>query len=544
MTHITTDYRQLQGRLNGNEEEESTFYNHHRGVYFNRLQVRLNVIKDTNLALEYLGASHERCKAHIARATLWGINELWEPVHTLFEQMIRCEHQQEGKAGWTQRDLTTRLTALGAGKKQAKAYLERNLPIWLQDICNQDLNLLTEFKDPERKIPFFLCSIAHFLVHVANFGSKKLQESWLELVNPATLSSTERHQNLTATSTTEHIRNKVQMREITLDQLLSLIEKGYEEPLENIVDRLAKEIIQRILPNLTDIDSLVDEISESIDSWALFLVAGTSAKKPKIELFCKLLDLAKQTKTWGTYLLVPKSFSGNRMTPPHYARAVESTHPLASIAFSALVNFSSDMKDFYQSNHQSTMLSVRTSTSEEERVILIPTYRKWIPLTNLKKDPTLGVITAIADPILKGKMETVYELADTLIEQGIGQIITCFEESFSQQAMRETIGPNHLKPLIKIIASYRDALLYTLLAGLKKERATWWQLWPSHFHQTFTNIFLKGILELGASIVKESHIKPIRSKTPMHILNSQAAAILSAKLALQKMGDAFRHVKK
>jgi len=481
----------------------------------------------SRIVCEYGG--NQEYLTHIALGIL---NTLWDPAHGVLRAMIRCEHSKDKAAGWNAPDLPKRLAALDEGQKAMKSYFDRRIPEkisymdeWKVNLIVSDMNRVVQ----NQKFIFDLKEMCPWFIHTANFGSEALKTTTCEEVQ----------------SRTPHGEQEIQL---TIREFFASAEIAYETPMEQFVDRASTQV-EQLLPHLTNLDQLIENINLLIQKYVLFGVQGPNAFTSTAAADSALLgnmitrineELNPTTNNIvpATHLLIPKTVSTAQPMNPALHDQIVRTSPLATIAFRVSGYSEANLNWFDSLKLREKCVTFKTSRGEE-RAILMPSTFCWNVPFGLRKPAWLPAVQAMLTPMLSASMEDTSELARAAIEKGFGLWIDFIETTYPQYASE--IISDRVGPLITYIRLYRDALLHTVLAGLKKERAGWFgRIYPSHFHDEFTNIFLKGILQILVTGAKEHGIKPLRTQTPVRLIDLLAPAVATIQKMLKQMEEQFQ----
>jgi len=470
-------------------------------------------------------------KEYLTHMAVGILNTLWDPAHGVLRAMIRCEHSKDKAAGWSAPDLNKRLAALDEGQKAMKSYFDRRIPEKISYMADWDVNLIVSDMHrvvQDHKFIFDLKMMCPWFIHAANFGSEALKKTTCEEVDSRATDEQEIH--------------------LTTKEFFTSAEIAYETSMEQFVDRASTQVVEQMLPHLLDLNQLIDNINVLIQQYALFGVQGPNAFNSTAAADSALLNdmIAKvgEEPALGNYLLIPKTVSAAQPMNPTLHDQIVRTSPLATIAFNTSGYTAANLNWFDSLNLREKSVTFKTSHGEKQ-AILMPSCYRWIggPL-GLPKPEWLPAVQALLTPMLSASMEDTTELAKAAIEKAFGQWIDFIETTYPEKTypgwaseiIRDRVGP-----LIEHIRLYRDALLHTVLAGLKKERAGWFgRIHPSHFHDEFTNIFLKGILQTLVTGVKEHGIKPLRMQTPVRPIDLLEPAVATIQKMLKQMEEQFQ----
>jgi hypothetical protein len=534
-------YARFQGRWDGDEEEQVTFYNHNRGTYYGHVYDCLNGTPPCNLnavacivaaneVMPFLGITREKSIKQLSNLALWGLDRLWVPVHDALRNMIRCAYWKQCDP---EQNLDGPLAALDAGQKELKKYLEKNIPQWLEDATDVGLNNATRAYEPSQsELSFLLSDIDHLLLHFVNFGSDALKNELYKLVRTAAFTPEEIAQNFSPASS----EARLQSLSVTVGAISALIERGYEISLEEIIAPLSKDIISQLIPNLTAPEKLGPAFSKLLERWALFLVGGLKAYQTN-ENGSLLSALLTESGKSGTFLLLPQDSPPIQQVPQvRCVEIINASHPLASIACNAFAR----LRDWSQPEPGGLFswfqVDARLSPIEKlggsipvqsfpgkRQAIRIPTKGFW---TLFSPTPN-ATFAALFKSFLTSPTEDLYDLCSTLIEKGLNQWVRQLKAHTHPEILKEMM-PRHVIPLVGIIRHYRNALLRTVLSGIK----------PSPFHEDFTTIVLENLTREGMSIV-QSWIRFARPGQSFHLLDRSAEVVIASIRTSEAMSASF-----
>lgn len=184
----------------------------------------------------------------------------------------------------------------------------------------------------------------------------------------------------------------------------------------------------------------------------------------------------------------------------------------------------------------------RENLTGKERLILF----KLLQITEEHVNQVSSYIPAIAAliaPHLTASIENNFEVIALELEKSLPTVLKELERYFSKETIKQEIIPGIIRPLWEIMHHYRDGLLYTFLAGFKKERAGKFAVFnhPSHFHTEFHQLFLKEMFQIGFQLLTDGMREA--KKGAFHRLDFIDHAVKVATTHFHNMSQTFKGVK-
>lgn len=241
------------------------------------------------LVMEYLGATEEDSKLQVINDIENDIEIVFEPIHQLFERIIRCENEMEEKAGWKKTAynvLDKRIEALQSGKTLLLNYLKTHLyPFLRKNTDPTDLIMLTATAPLEELIDI---SDVEAVLKALNVDA--------EIAGPLQARIKEIRGN-----------EEEGLVQVPFEEFLKLCEKMYGITIYELMDLIHEEVSQHLLPNLHDPKKFLSELGILANRMVLFVtkgVKGFKADRASIEgkEYDVLLKLPKDLKLLKDYL--------------------------------------------------------------------------------------------------------------------------------------------------------------------------------------------------------------------------------------------------
>ena len=345
-----------------------------------------------------------------------------------------------------------------------------------------------DFSQPT--LPFCFKDITPYVAYCLNFGTQQMNQAVAEVFKEKVLWG----QNGVGT--------------ISIGDLVQAISQAYGLTISEMIDLVAREI-EVFFPLLNRPSEAFQEAKKSIIK-VFFNVVGRKDRSPETmhlmqavsalenKLMGPLFDLAKVVEAPKNDLvpvlfLLPKGFQPPKLilTREEYEAHLTQLFPLGKRIQGAIAqDVPEKWSVFFEKQGQKIHV---VETPHEKRFALALPSSFAFPVVYKDQmegafDAAIKSSEALIHGILHSSIEQTLELANTYLEIFFTELL----KGRSPQEIVETI-----EPVIKMLRLLRDAVLPTLLAGLKEFNT------QSTFRKPFNEIVLKGIVGAVAQMSKE-----------------------------------------
>lgn len=495
----------------------------------------------TTIVLEYLGFTQEQTKAELKKLAtrclaLYG--EFYVASHALFKAMIQAENALSPTPDKS--IVAERLKHLEKVYTKVDGILQPHLTSWHKDPDASIALLITNFQvtpfirslPPSPPLPVHKAGA--IFTHLSNYGTPKMiafHRARCETIQFVPSQNTSGQKAAVITFSAQE-----------LEKLAADVIASYEIDVEQIIDASP----QVFLEILSDLPHAIPHCIETSMNKGIAYYCFQTGGRVLYEKFLKegrgLPEIATTTavarkekeitqkeksKYKPSLLLLPENYFPTKMTltKTEYADLL-ARYPLAQFAHTMATEGNAQEATSFDETYGRTLYQIGSRYA-----IAIPVLGRRLPPPPLSIPATAMVAVRSAENFLKDYLNLSIEETEKLLNGFIDQGFLQWHEAVTKE--HDPAAAAEVKLAIQILNHLRRALLPTLIAGLKKTTGGQITHSFSHFHEPFQQIFLKGLVTMIATSLKEVY-RQREALTGEMLLSHLAPIIINSFTSMAK----------